>query len=82
MLVLLFIAMPLKYYMDFPQAVTIVGWLHGFLFVLYGVAVLFCIKTMRWNLWGVIVALGASLIPLGTFVLDKQLKRRQQELQS
>jgi integral membrane protein len=81
-LLLLLIAMPLKYYMNFPEAVKVVGWLHGVLFILYGIAVLVCIKTMRWNFFGVLVALGASLIPLGTFVLDKQLKKRQKELGS
>ena len=34
-LVLLLIAMPLKYFLNFPQAVKYVGWLHGALFVAY-----------------------------------------------
>lgn len=37
-LVLLIIAMPMKYLMDIPQPVTIVGALHGLLFVLYMLA--------------------------------------------
>lgn len=79
-LILLLIAMPLKYYFDLPMAVKITGWIHGVLFMLYIAAVLMAIKAMAWNWFSVLVALGASLIPIGTFVLDKSLKRREQEL--
>ncbi len=80
-LVLLLIAMPLKYYLGFPLAVKITGWIHGVLFILYIAAVLLAIKSMRWNWFSVLVALAASLIPIGTFVLDKSLKRREHELE-
>ncbi len=80
-LVLLLIAMPLKYYLGFPMAVKITGWIHGVLFILYIAAVLLAIKAMQWNWFSVLVALGASLIPIGTFVLDKSLKRRELELE-
>jgi integral membrane protein len=79
-LVLLLIAMPLKYYFGLPLAVKIAGWVHGILFIAYVAAVCFCIQAMRWNWFSVLVALGAALLPLGTFVLDKELKRRQHEL--
>lgn len=81
-LVLLLIAMPLKYYFDFPMAVKLTGWIHGMLFILYIVAVLMAIKAMEWGFFSVVVALGASLIPIGTFVLDRSLKRREKELDS
>ena len=79
-IVLLAIAMPMKYYMDIPEAVKVVGWAHGVLFMAYGLAVLFAIKAMRWSFFSVMLALAASLVPFGTFVLDKQLRRRAQEL--
>lgn len=81
-LVLLLIAMPLKYFLDFPLAVKIAGWIHGVLFILYIVAVFMAIKAMRWNWFSTLVALGASLIPVGTFVLDNSLKKRAQELEN
>jgi integral membrane protein len=34
-LILLLIAMPLKYYFDLPMAVKITGWIHGVLFPLH-----------------------------------------------
>ena len=79
-LVLLLVAMPLKYYLDFPIAVKITGWIHGVLFILYIVAVFMAIRAMQWNWFSVMVALAASLIPIGTFVLDKSLRIREAEL--
>ncbi|HMJ71327.1 MAG TPA: DUF3817 domain-containing protein [Cyclobacteriaceae bacterium] len=81
-LVLLLIAMPLKYKLGWPLAVKYVGWAHGLLFILYIVAVFAAIKAMNWGLKGVAVALIASLLPAGTFVLDKSLRRRENELKA
>ncbi len=80
-LVLLLIAMPLKYYLNFPMAVKITGWIHGLLFILYVIAVMMAIKSMKWNWFSVMVALAASLIPVGTFVLDKSLRKREREFE-
>jgi integral membrane protein len=81
-LVLLLIAMPLKYYFGFPMAVKVTGWVHGALFVVYIIAVLLAIKAMRWNWFSVGLALSASLLPIGTFLMDKPLKKREHELTS
>jgi integral membrane protein len=81
-LVLLFIAMPIKYILGIPEVVKYVGWAHGVLFIAYIAAVFLAIRPMRWNFFWVLVALGASLIPFGTFVLDRHLKRRMLELAS
>lgn len=79
-LVLLLVAMPLKYYFGMPMMVKIVGWLHGVLFIAYIIAVLLAIKAMQWNWFSVGVALAASLIPIGTFVLDRSWKKREIEV--
>lgn len=81
-LVLLLIAMPLKYYFGLPIAVKVVGWMHGVLFIAYIIIVLLSIKIMRWNWFSVGVALAASLIPIGTFLLDASWKRREEELKT
>jgi integral membrane protein len=76
-LVLLAIAMPLKYLLDFHMAVTIIGGLHGFLFVLFAAMVVIVKFKKRWSiLWG-IWAFFSSIIPFGTFYLDKQLKTKE-----
>jgi integral membrane protein len=79
-LVLLIIAMPLKYWMGIPEMVKYAGWIHGILFMAYVAAVFLAIRAMQWNWVSVLVALAASLIPAGTFILDKQLKQRQKQI--
>jgi integral membrane protein len=79
-LILLLIAMPLKYKFGMPLAVKYVGWMHGLLFILYIVAVLAAIRAMKWGFKGVAVAVIASLLPAGTFVLDRSLRKREHEL--
>lgn len=76
-LVLLCVAMPLKYFAGLPSPVKAVGWAHGVLFVLYLLAVAEVYFRHRWPLTRVLGALAASLIPFGTFVLDRQLRREQ-----
>ncbi|MCS7462360.1 DUF3817 domain-containing protein [Paenibacillus doosanensis] len=74
-LVLLIIAMPLKYYADFPQPVKYIGMLHGILFILYLLALAHVTWAHRWNIFKVLGAILASLLPFGTFVLDARLRR-------
>jgi integral membrane protein len=74
-LVLLGIAMPLKYLAGYPQAVSVVGMIHGVLFVLYVAAVLGVSVSMRWPLRRVFAALVASVLPFGPFVFDAHLRR-------
>lgn len=73
-LVLLLIAMPLKYFFDFPSAVTIVGLIHGFLFVAYVIMVAFVLFRKRWSFFWAVWAVFLAFVPFGTFYLDKQLK--------
>ena len=74
-LVLLCVAMPLKYFAGLPSPVKAVGWAHGVLFVLYLLALAEVAFKHRWPLARIIGAFVASLIPFGTFVLDAQLRR-------
>lgn len=79
-ILLLGIAMPLKYYFQFPEAVTVVGWIHGVLFMAYLLIVLLSIRVMKWNRTEILLAFAASLIPAGTFWLDRSWKIREREL--
>jgi integral membrane protein len=74
-LVLLGVAMPLKYFAGFPVAVTIAGSLHGLFFVLFILAVLHVMFVHRWSIMRGITAFITSLLPFGTFILDAQLKK-------
>lgn len=74
-LLLLFIAMPLKYWADFPHAVTYIGWVHGFLFVLFIVMLLQVWAKYKWSFGKTVMAFVASIVPFGTFVLEKSLNK-------
>jgi len=71
-LVLLGIAMPLKYYMDKPEMVKSVGMAHGVLFVLYVLFLLIVHIQYKWSILKTIGAFIASLVPFGTFYADKK----------
>lgn len=68
-LVLLLIAMPLKYLAGIDLAVKIVGWAHGVLFIAYVGVLAVCWVKLRWNLKFVAIAFIAALVPAGPFFL-------------
>ncbi len=72
-LILLFIAMPLKYIWQMPLAVGIMGYLHGALFVLYSAMLLSFFLKKFVTFKQAFVAMVLSLLPFGTFFLDKKL---------
>lgn len=74
-LVLLGIAMPLKYLAGKPEAVRAVGSIHGFLFVIYVLMVFLAARKFRWGLPTVLMALAAAVFPLGPFWFDAKLRR-------
>ena len=73
-LLLLFIAMPLKYAYDMPAAVKITGMAHGVLFVAYCLLLAVCMKKFTWTLKFGIYLFIATLIPFGTFLTDRKFK--------
>ncbi|WP_028610923.1 DUF3817 domain-containing protein [Paenibacillus harenae] len=76
-LLLLLIAMPLKYWADIPEAVMITGSLHGLLFVLYMLAGLHVWIVHRWSIGKAALAFIAAFIPFGPFILDRKLLRNE-----
>ena len=74
-LVLLLVAMPLKYLAGQPHAMRPVGMAHGVLFVLYVLLLLQQTIARRWSWRTALLGFVASLVPLGTFWADKKLFR-------
>jgi integral membrane protein len=72
-LILLFIAMPLKYFAGFPHAVVYVGWIHGILFIAFCILLVVVKSAYNWNYGKAAIAFLASLLPFGTFVLDAKI---------
>lgn len=73
-LLLLSIAMPLKYFAGLPLAVKIAGWLHGLLFLAFCMVLLQTQQTQNWPLRWTAVVLIAALLPFGPFIIDRRLK--------
>lgn len=71
-LVLLFVAMPLKYFFEQPQAVRSVGTVHGMLFVAYVLMVFLSKIEYRWDWAKTRKLLLVSLIPFGNFYADQK----------
>lgn len=74
-LVLLGVAMPLKYFFGQPAAVRAVGTAHGALFVLYCLLVIGAAVRYGWSWRKTALAFLASIVPFGTFWADKKLFR-------
>ena len=71
-LLLLFIAMPLKYIWSMPQMVQQVGMAHGVLFVAYVIGAIWLFRPLNWNFKELLVVLGCSLVPFGPFYVEKK----------
>lgn len=72
-ILLLGIAMPLKYIWGQPMAVSIVGAIHGGLFLLYGVLAIIVAQKEGWTKKFLMTALVASVLPFGPFIFDRKL---------
>lgn len=81
-LVLLFVAMPLKYFADMPLAVTVVGGLHGVLFVAFAILAREVKSDYKKDFKWLMRAGLASILPFGTFVMDKQWRKEEAEAAS
>ena len=74
-LLLLFVAMPLKYLAGLPQMVQVVGMAHGILFVLFGLAALHASVALGWPARRLLGALVSSVLPFGPFVFEARVLR-------
>lgn len=73
-LLLLFVAMPLKYILGYPLAVKIVGMAHGILFILFCFLLIEAWKKTNWSAKESVLFFVASLIPFGTFYTKNKIK--------
>ena len=76
-LILLCIAMPMKYMMGMPLAVRIVGSIHGLLFLLYVARLAKFRTTYQWDNTFTVQAFVASILPFGTFFFDTYLREKE-----
>ena len=74
-LLLLGIAMPLKYMFGIPEAVKYVGMAHGVLFIGYILVLVFAASKIKMPLWALPAGVLGSFLPFGPFVFDHLLKK-------
>ncbi len=75
-LVLLLVAMPLKYMAGISMAVSIAGSIHGLLFVWFVVSIYVCFDSSLISFKKALLAFVLSLLPFGTFFLDKLVLKK------
>lgn len=71
-LLLLGVAMPLKYIWDYPEAVSVVGMAHGILFILYVLGAYWMKEQLNWNTSTFLVVLLCSVLPFGPFYAERK----------
>ena len=79
-LILLGAAMPLKYIFHIPEAVRIFGWVHGALFLTFLYFAFEIMGALNKKTSWLGRAFLAAILPCGTFVLDRELKKEEKAL--
>jgi len=79
LVILVFVAMPLKYFFGRPELVSIVGVTHGFLYMGYIVCTLLLAERCRWRPLDALIILVAGTIPLASFFAERRVTRRVHE---
>jgi integral membrane protein len=74
-LLLLGIAMPLKYGAHILEPVKYCGWLHGVLFVSYAIGLIACWAKYKWTFGRAALVFFASLLPIAPFIVERKLKK-------
>ena len=75
LLLLLGVAMPLKYWAGMPLAVRVVGMTHGILFLVYVAMIGLLVQRGDWSRTRAVGAIVLGILPFGTFVLDRTIER-------
>lgn len=78
-LLLLGIAMPLKYLAGMPMAVKVMGWTHGLLFVGFCYALVQTMLMTGWSFARCARVFVAALLPFGPFFMDRRIKQWERE---
>jgi integral membrane protein len=74
-LVLLLVAMPLKYLAGLPLAVRVAGTIHGLLFIAFVLTLIWTSVARGWPFHRSLLAFVSSIVPFGTFAFDVSLRR-------
>jgi integral membrane protein len=73
LLLLIFVAMPIKYLLNIPEATQAIGLIHGILFIAFVATTLVIGFVQKWTLGRVCVVMASSVLPFGTFYVDRKI---------
>jgi integral membrane protein len=76
LLLLVVVAMPLKYLADTPGPVAVIGAAHGLLYMVYLLAAFDLALRARWRAPGTVMVLLAGTIPLLSFIVERRVTHR------
>ena len=76
---LLLVASYLKHSQDTPEGVSILGPIHGILFLAYVLIALMIREDARWNAKQTILVLVGAVVPFGGYVVDRWVARTHPE---
>ena len=71
-LILLGIAMPLKYMAGIPEPVSIFGMAHGVLFIMYIIGAFIMKEKLNWSIQTLLIVILCSVLPFGPFYADRK----------
>ncbi len=69
-------AMVMRYVFDEPRYSAIVGPVHGFLYIVYLVAIVDLALKARWSLKGTVLVMLSGVVPIGSFFAERAVTRR------
>jgi integral membrane protein len=78
LLLLVFYAMPMKYFADDPRPTAIIGMFHGFLYMAYIVVTLVLAERARFTPVFALLVLLAGTIPICSFIAERKVTQRVQ----
>ncbi len=76
LILLVAVAMPLKYWAGMPQAVQIIGPVHGAAFVAYVLVLGWAVSAGGWKPLQVLAAVVAAFVPVAGFVNERWIAAR------
>jgi len=79
LLLLLFIAVPLKRLMEMPEAVSIIGPIHGVLFIIFNLFLFAAIFKYDLKVKHAIIGFIASVIPFGSYIFKAKILNKYEQ---
>jgi integral membrane protein len=76
LLVLVFVAVPLHHFANKPALSSVVGPLHGFLFVIYLLAALDLAVRLRWKPVRAVLIMISGTIPFMSFLAERSVSKQ------